>query len=328
MPAFEQFERVDVMALGELVIDLIPVPPVGGASLFSANPGGAPGNVAAGIARLGLVSGMISKVGPGTLGDLLIETLTEAGVETAWIARSATEPTALAVVSVADNGDRDFILYRHGCADANLAVEDLPLAQLRTCRILHVGSLSLATPFSAAAQRRAVALVRESGGMVSADVNFRPALWCDLKAMRATGVEAVDNADIVKVSAEELQTLTGSDEIDAGAEALWHPRLKLLAVTRSEAGAVLFTPRRRVEIAGLQVPVVNTVGCGDAFMAALLAGLLEQDIDGLDETSLRRIGHLSCAAGAVMASSAGAMASMPRRPDIEALIARAASRTG
>jgi len=323
MSAIEEFARVDVMALGELVIDLIPAPQPDGVLLFSASPGGAPGNVAAGIARLGLVSGMISKVGPGTLGDLLVETLAQAGVATASIARAATEPTALAVVSVAANGDRDFILYRNGCADANLAVEDLPLAQLRTCRILHVGSLSLATPISAAAQRRAVALVRESGGMISADVNFRPALWRDLDAMRATGVEAVANADIVKVSTEELETLTGSAEIDAGAKALWHPDLKLLAVTRNEAGAVLFTPRHRVEIAGFSVPVVNTVGCGDAFTAALLAGLLEQEFAALDERGLHRIGRLACAAGAVMAGLAGAMASMPRRVDIEALLTRA-----
>ncbi len=321
MPRIEESARVDVMALGELVIDLIPAPQPDGAMLFSASPGGAPGNVAAGVARLGLISGMISKLGPGGLGDLLIETLAEAGVVTASIARATNEPTALAVVSVAANGDRDFVLYRNGCADANLAVEDLPLAQLSTCRILHVGSLSLATPVSAAAQRRAVALVRESGGMVSADVNFRPALWRDLEAMRATGVEAVASADIVKVATEELETLAGTADIDAGAKALWHSRLKLLAVTRGEAGTVLFTPRHRVELAGITVPVVNTVGCGDAFMAALLAGLLEQDLAKLDEGALHRIGRFACAAGAVMAGSAGAMAAMPRRADIEALIA-------
>jgi fructokinase len=320
MPAFEESKRIDVMALGELVIDLIPAPRPGGAMLFAASPGGAPGNVAAGIARLGLVSGMISKVGPGTLGDLLIETLAQAGVATASVARAANEPTALAVVSLAANGDRDFVLYRNGCADANLAVEDLPLAQLRTCRILHVGSLSLATPVSAAAQRRAVALVRESGGLVSADVNFRPALWRDIEAMRATGVEAVANADIVKVSTEELETLTGREAIDAGAKALWHSDLKLLAVTRGAAGTVLFTPRHRVEIAGFAVSVENTVGCGDAFMAALLAGLLERGLVALSEEGLRRIGRFACAAGAVMAGSAGAMAAMPRRRDIDALI--------
>jgi len=323
MPAIEKSGRIDVMALGELVIDLIPVPRPDGAMLFAASPGGAPGNVAAGIARLGLISGMISKVGPGTLGDLLIETLAQAGVSTASVARAVTEPTALAVVSLAANGDRDFVLYRNSCADANLAVEDLPLAQLRTCRILHVGSLSLATPVSAAAQRRAVALVRESGGLVSADVNFRPALWRDLEDMRATGVEAVANADIVKVSTEELETLTGREEIDAGAKAIWHSNLILLAVTRGEAGTVLFTSRHRVETAGFAVSVENTVGCGDAFMAALLAGLLEHDLAALGEEDLCRIGRFACAAGAVMAGSTGAMATMPRRLEIDALIAHA-----
>src|SRR5436190_24299642 len=114
MPAIEKSARVDVMALGELVIDLIPAPQPDSVMLFAASPGGAPGNVAAGIARLGLVSGMISKVGPGTLGDLLIETLAQAGVTTASVARAVNEPTALAVVSLAANGDRDYVLYRNG----------------------------------------------------------------------------------------------------------------------------------------------------------------------------------------------------------------------
>ena len=312
--------RIDVVALGELVIDLIPMAQPDGTLLFSPSPGGAPGNVAAGIARLGRTAAMISKVGPGSLGDLLIATLARAGVATAGVARAATEPTALAVVSVSASGDRDFTLYRTGCADASLSVAELPPQALAACRILHVGSLSLATPLSAAAQRQAITQARASGARVSADVNFRPALWRDPEAMRATGIEVVANADIVKVSAEELVHLTGKAEIDAGAAALWHPGLQLLAVTRGEAGAVLFTPQDRIEIAGFPATVVNTVGCGDAFMAALLAGILEQEPAPLDREALLRIGRVACAAGAVMAGLPGAMASMPRRAEIDALM--------
>lgn len=310
----------DVIALGELVIDLIPVPQADGSLLLAPTPGGAPGNVAAGIARLGLKAAMISKVGPGSLGDLLVATLREAGVETGAIARAASEPTALAVVSVDANGDRDFTLYRDGCADASLTVAELPMQALAACRILHVGSLSLATPLSAAAQRAAIARAKVTGARISADVNFRPALWRDPEAMRATGLEAVAAANIVKVSTDELAVLSGQADIDAGAKALWHPELQLLAVTRGEAGAVLFAPNVRVEIAGLPVKVANTVGCGDAFMAALLAGVLEQD--PVDRAVLSRIGRMACAAGAVMAGSAGAMAAMPRRAEIDALLAQ------
>src|SRR5262249_19006101 len=159
------------------------------------------------------------------------------------------------------------VLYRDGCADANLGIADLPQQDLAACRILHVGSLSLATPSSAAAQREAIRLAQAGGARISADVNFRAALWRDPPPMRATGIEVVAAANIAKVSTDELAILTGRTDTDAGAKALWHPGLELLAVTRGEAGAVLFTPRDRVEIDAFPVEVVNTVGCGDAFMA-------------------------------------------------------------
>ena len=138
--------RFDVVALGELVIDLVPVSETGSRQLFAAKPGGAPGNVAAGIARLGLSAAMLSKVGPGSLGDLLIDTLAAAGVHTGAIARSTAETTALAVVSTGPDGERDFVLYREGCADASYAAEEVALDVVRASRLLHVGSLSLATP--------------------------------------------------------------------------------------------------------------------------------------------------------------------------------------
>ena len=315
--------RFDVAALGELVIDLVPVRQTGSDRLFAAKPGGAPGNVAAGIARLGLSAAMLSKVGPGSLGDLLIDTLAAAGVATGAIARSTTETTALAVVSTGPDGERDFVLYRDGCADASYAAEDVALDVVRASRLLHVGSLSLATPVSASAQRAAITAARESGALVSADVNFRPALWRDLNAMRATGREAVANADIVKVSAEELALLTGRDDDPTAVRALWHPGLKVLAVTRGAAGADLFTADHRVHVAGFPVPVVDTVGCGDAFMAAYLAGLLAADIAALDENILFEVGRRACAAGALVAGVAGAMEAMPRADDIAAFLATA-----
>lgn len=315
-------KRFDAAVLGELVIDLIPAARPDGQPLYAASPGGAPGNVAAGIARLGLRSAMLSKVGPGAFGDLLIRTLVEAGVDPSGIMRATTEPTALAVVTLAANGERAFMLYRDGCADANLAAAELSTGVLGGARLLHVGSLSLATPVSADAQRRAVAVMRGQGGLISADVNLRPAIWRDLDAMRATGVEAARNADILKVSTEELAMLTGLDDLKAGAEAIWHPSLKLLAVTRGAEGAVLFTRDRAVEIAGYPVRVVDTVGCGDAFMAALLAELLRRETIPAAERELGEIGRFACAAGAVVAGVSGAMAVMPRRPDVEAFLAR------
>jgi fructokinase len=311
--------RHDVVSLGELVIDLVPTS-LDREPLFAARPGGAPGNVAAGVARLGRSAAMLSRVGPGAFGQLLIDALERAGVDTAAVTRSAHEPTALAVVSLHPDGDRDFVLYREACADSRLVL-DLPAPDyLAATRVLHTGSLSLATPVSAAAQRAAVAQAGKAGALISTDVNFRPALWRDPAAMLATGREAVAAANIVKVSADELFALTGANDIAAAALVLWHPRLRLLAVTAGAGGASLFTADGRIDIAGFAVPVLDTVGCGDAFMAALLVGLLAAGSPVPDARTLERIGRYASAAGAVMAGVAGAMENMPRHDQIVALL--------
>jgi fructokinase len=312
--------RYDVAAFGELVIDMVPAGQAGGASLYAAKPGGAPGNVAAGIARLGLRAAMLGKVGHGYFGNLLIQTLERAGVDANAIVRSANEVTSLAIVNANLRGEPEFTLYREGCADASYGPEEVATDVVRSCRVLHVGSLSLATPASARSQRAAVGLAREAGALVSTDVNFRPALWRDVEAMIATGREAVASANIVKVSEEELLALTGIAGIAEGAKALWHPELRILAVTRGAMGAELFTKSLRVAIPGFAVEVVDTVGCGDAFMASMLAGVIATGGAELDAERLFAIGRAACAAGAVMAGVSGAMEHMPLPREIAALV--------
>jgi fructokinase len=138
--------------------------------------------------------------------------------------------------------------------------------------------------------------------------------------MAAAGREAVASAEIVKLSREELAVLSGSaDEIE-GIQRLWHPRLEVLAVTDGEAGATLHTTAHAVRIAGYPVSVVDTVGCGDAFTASLLAGLLGRDLSALDAEALGMVGRRACAAGAIVATRAGAMTRMPTPGEIDNFI--------
>lgn len=313
--------RYDVTAFGELVIDLIPAGRDGDDPLFAARPGGAPGNVAAGIARLGLRAAMLSKVGPEPFGELAVRALAAAGVDTAAIRWATTETTALAAVAVDELGERDFTLYRADCADASYAAGEVATDVVLASRLLHVGSLSLGTPVSAEAQRFAVLTARQAGIAVSADPNLRPAVWRDREAMIAAGREAVASADIVKLSAGELEVLAGSERPAEAVRRLWHPAMKFLAVTRGPLGADLYTAEWSVPADGFAVDVVDTVGCGDAFMAALLAGLLATDLALLDRAAARAILVRATAAGAVMATKAGAMTRMPRPEEIDALIA-------
>jgi fructokinase len=315
--------KFDVVALGELVIDLIPEGSDGDEPLYAARPGGAPGNVAAGIARLGLRAAMLTKVGREPFGDLAVRALAATGVDVGAVRRAGVETTALAVVSLDEKGDRDFTLYRANSADASYAPEEVDDAVIRTSRLLHVGSLALKTPVSAAAQRHAVAVAREAGALVSADPNLRPAVWDDHAAMADAGREAVASADIVKLSREELATLSGAADAAEAIRRLWHPDIKVMAVTDGERGAMIHTADLSVAIEGFAVPVVDTVGCGDAFMASLLAGLVRTDLSRLDRGALAAIGRRACAAGAVIATRAGAMTRMPRPEEIDAMMATA-----
>ncbi len=313
-------KRFDIVAFGELVIDLIPAGFDGDEPLYAARPGGAPGNVAAGIARLGLRAAMLSKVGREPFGDLAVRALAATGVDTGAVRRAGVETTALAVVALDEKGDRDFALYRANCADASYAPDEVDADVVRASRLLHVGSLSLATPVSTVAQRRAVAVAREAGLLVSADPNLRPTVWADKTAMIAAGREAVASADIVKLSREELVMLSGTGDTAAGVRRLWHPDLKVMAVTDAR-GAVIHTADWSVAVDGFAVEIVDTVGCGDAFMASLLAGLLSADLAGLDRTGMAGIGRRGCAAGAVIATRAGAMTRMPCPDEIDRVLA-------
>ena len=318
-------KRYDVTAFGELVIDLVPIPSERGLS-FAAKPGGAPGNVVAGIARLGLASAMLTKVGGEAFGAAVTGALAAAGVDTRAVVRAPGLNTTLAVVTLTAEGDRDFFFYREGAADTVYAPEELDAGLIAATRILHVGSLSLGTPVSASAQRYAVERAVASGALISADPNFRPAFWRDREEMRAAGREVLAAANIVKVSEEEILEMSGGSDLHEAVRALWHPDLLALAVTKGPDGAELFAGEHNVSVPGFPVDVVDTVGCGDAFMASFLAGLIEADLQAPDRRGLEAIGLRACAAGAVMATVPGALESMPTRADIDALLRSSAAR--
>ena len=241
----------DVVAFGELVVDLVPARGAAGETCFAPKPGGAPGNVAVGVARLGGRSAMLSKVGDDAFGKLLIATLVHHGVATEGVLTTREGNTSLAVVTVAADGERDFTLYRKGCAESTFGAAEVATDIIRCSRVLHVGSLLLGEPISRAAQRHAVRTAREAGVLVSVDVNLRPSLWRDQKEMRAVALEAAEEADVLKVSEEELTIMAGVADIEEGLARLWRPRRRLIAVTLGARGALLATVETARAVAGL-----------------------------------------------------------------------------
>lgn len=310
----------EVASLGELLIDMVPLPAAPGALNFAAKPGGAPGNSAVGLAKLGRSVAMLSKVGDDAFGRLLTGTIAASGASVEHIVVSDRHLTGMAVVTLDAQGDRDFLFYRQDCADANYAPEEVPAAVIEAAGILHVNSLVLASPVSAAAQRHALALAQKAGITLSVDPNLRPLLWDSREAMIAGAREMIAAANILKIGEDELAIITGIADPAAALESLWHPGLRVAAVTAAARGATIVTPTARVSVSGVPVKVVDTTGCGDSFMAAFLAGLIESGFD-LSPESLARIGRFACAAGAITATAPGGMDAMPSRAALESFMA-------
>jgi fructokinase len=304
-------QRHDVVALGELVVDLVPALSAEGSRCFVPKPGGAPGNVAVGVTRLGGRAAMLSKVGEDAFGHLLIDTLRGYGVATDGVLTTRAGNTSLAFVTVDLDGDRDFMLYRNGCAESTYSPIEVDEDAIRRCRVLHVGSLILGQPVSAAAQRQAVRIAREAGALVSVDVNLRASLWTNQGAMHAAALEAIESANILKVSKDELDFLTGEPNPAHGIAKLWHPGLRVIAVTLGGEGAVLAMPQRQAAAHGFPVPVVDTVGCGDAFTASLLVDLAASQAPLGSVAGLEWLARRACAVGALAATASGAMEAMP-----------------
>ncbi len=312
----------EIVCLGELLIDFVPtVTGVGldGAETFRKAAGGAPANVAVGLARLGVTSAFMGKVGEDGFGHYLADTLAAAGVDTGPLLFAVGAPTSLAFVSLAADGDREFLFYRERAADILFAPEDVDEAAIAAAQVLHYGSISLIAEPCRSATLHAIALARRHGVRRSYDPNLRLALWPDAASAKAGMMAGLAHAEIVKIGAEEVEFLTGETDVERGVRALWHDDLLLVAVTAGREGCTWFTRAASGAVPGFSVVAVDATGAGDAFMAGLLAEWVRAD-QRLDKATLDRICRVGNAAGAVTTTARGAIPSLPDRATIERLL--------
>nr|PNR63073.1 hypothetical protein PHYPA_001498 [Physcomitrium patens] len=264
-----------VVCFGELLIDFVPT--VGGLSLsdapaFKKAPGGAPANVAVGIAKLGGNSAFVGKVGDDEFGYMLVEVLKENRVETQGCRFDPNARTALAFVTLREDGEREFMFYRNPSADMLFTKEELDVDILKQASILHYGSISLITEPSRSTHMEALRIAKEAGCLLSYDPNLRLPLWPSPEAAKVMIKSIWDQADIIKVSDEEVIFLTGGDPTeDENNMRMFHLRCKLMLVTEGAEGSRYYTQRFKGEVGGIKVQVVDTTGAGDAFCAGLLS---------------------------------------------------------
>lgn len=314
-----------VVCTGELLIDFVPtVTPVGliEAPAFKKAPGGAPANVAVGLSRLGVASAFMGKVGDDPFGHFLRDTLAEAGVDTTPLRFAAEARTALAFVSLNEVGDREFMFYRHPSADMLFTPEEVDAAALQSAEVLHFGSISLISEPSRSATLHAVKLARDGGALISYDPNLRAALWADLDAARTGMTLGWGEADIIKVSDEEITFLGGEDgDLVERARRLWHDRLRLLVITRAADGCTFLTRDFTGSVDAFPVTAVDTTGAGDGFLAGLLKGLLDQPDALTDEGALARLCRFACAVGSLTTTGRGAIPALPELARVQAFLA-------
>ena len=276
----------DIITLGEALIDLPATQ--SGVSLtdapgFTKVPAGAPGNVAAAAAKLGLRAAFVSKVGDDPFGQCLRQHFGGLGVDTTHFLLDKAAQTGLAFVSVMPDGERDFLFYFDPARDFALRPDDLDADWLGATRILHYGSISLIAEPGRAATREAARLARAGGAVVSYDPNLRPRLWPSEDAMRAGALAGFADADIVKISEDEVQTLFPDAPNEAtGVFRIFEQGPRLVCVTRGAKGCTGYHENWSVNVPGFSVPFVDATGAGDSFTAGLLAFLLRQgpDLDG------------------------------------------------
>ena len=313
----------DVICLGELLIDFVPtVTPTSliDAPAFQKAPGGAPANVAVGLARLGTTSAFMGKVGDDPFGHFLADTLAAAGVDVSTLRFTAQARTALAFVSLRADGDREFMFYRHPSADMLFTPEEVDAAALGAARALHYGSISMISEPSRSATLHAIEVAKQSGCLISCDPNLRLPLWPDSASARDGMLQALAKAQVVKISDSELKFLTGSDDPSAARAKLWHENTELIVITGGPEGCLYLTAASEGHVAGFSVDAVDTTGAGDGFVAGILQGLVRDPGIVRDETRVRTLCRFANAVAALVTTERGAIPAMPTPDQVHRLL--------
>jgi fructokinase len=316
-----QVRDLDVLCFGEALVDFFPERPglvLEECEVFHRQLGGAPANVAVGLARLGARAGLMTLVGADAFGRFVRDRLEQEGIDVAGVGIHRTARTGVTFVSVGAHGERSFLFFRHPSADQTIAPHDVSEAIVARTRVLHVGSSTLAREPSRAATLQAIALAKRHGCLVSTDPNWRPHLW-ENPAEAAPMLRAlVAQCDVVKISDDELAPLTGVADPEAGAAQLRALGCPLVVVTLGARGCYVESAAGSDWLPGESVNVVDTTGAGDGFVAGLLATLAPIFAAGrapaqLTRDEIRHACRRGNQIGAAVVTQLGATTGLPAR---------------
>ncbi|MGM9987797.1 MAG: carbohydrate kinase [Bacillaceae bacterium] len=313
-----------VYSIGEALIDILASEKgkdLKDVTTFERVPGGAPANVAIAVAKYGGNASLITQLGEDPFGDLMVDVLEGNGVATDKIFRTKAANTGLAFVSIKEDGERDFSFYRNPSADLLLQPEQIEENWFSEGDILHFCSVDLVESPMKHAHEKAIQLAKKKGALISFDPNIRTSLWNDLEACKQTVNAFLPYANVVKVSDEELEFITGYSELEKGINALFVGDVEVVVYTKGAKGATIYTKETAYESAGFKVTVADTTGAGDAFIGGFLYKLMEQGVTvaTLKEIVDRKYDDIltfSNASGALTASVKGAIHQAPGKAHV------------
>ena len=294
-----------VWVTGDAVVDLIPE----GEGTYLKCPGGAPANVAVGIARLGGDTAFFGRVGQDPLGRFMKQVLSEEGVNTEKMILDPVQRTSTVIVDLDDEGERSFTFMVKPSADQFTVPEDVPT--FAKGEWLHACSIALANEPSRSTTLGAMKAIKAAGGYVSFDPNLREEVWADPAELKPVVMQAVALADVVKFSDDELLFLTEQEDLQA-ALALLNDQydLPLVIITQGKKGALVVQGGRQQLVTGKAVSPIDTTGAGDAFVGGLLAGLVACG-DWQQSDNLLQVINQANACGALATTAKGAMTALP-----------------
>lgn len=317
-------KKYDVVALGELLIDFTENGISSqGNPIFEANPGGAPCNVLAMLQKLGKKTAFIGKVGNDIFGRQLTEVVKSVGIEVTNLVTDSKVPTTLAFVHTLAGGDREFSFIRDPGADMMLKKSEINDQIIKSAKIFHFGTLSSTHEGVREATRYAIDIAKESGALISFDPNLRPPLWKFLEDARREIEYGLEKCDILKISDNEIEFMTGSTDYDKAVRGLMEKyNIKLAFATLGKNGSRAYYGDIKAEYGVFKVDTIETTGAGDTFCGSALNYILEHDINCLTENDLKELLTFANGAAALITTRRGALKVMPEKEEIFELIGK------
>ena len=316
-------KKYDVTALGELLIDFTQNgTSEQGNPLFEANPGGAPCNVLSMLAKLGHKTAFIGKVGNDSFGKQLKSVLEEVGIDATNLTMDDDVHTTLALIHTFADGDRDFSFYRNPGADMMLTEDEIPEELIQNSKIFHFGTLSMTHEGVRNATKKALKIAKEEGCIISFDPNLRPPLWDSLETAKEQVLFGLQYCDILKISDNEIQWLTGKEDYTDGVNwILDRFQIPLILVSMGKEGSRAYYKGVMVEAAPfLQKNTIETTGAGDTFGGCVLHYILEHGLEDLTEENLAEMLRFANAAAALITTRKGALRVMPSVEEIKDIL--------